>query len=118
MNEPQRDPETEAILSDPEAEQPVPVLPVRDVVLFPRMVVPLLFARPKSKTGLEEVRGSSRVALVLTQQDPTVEDPGPDDLFRVGCLARVMQLLEMPDGTARAVIEGVRRVREIGRAHV
>jgi len=89
----------------------MPVLPVRDVVVFPHMVIPLLFARPKSKAALDEIRSSTRSALVLTQKDPAVEDPTPDDLYRVGCLARVVQLLELPDGTARAVVEGGQRAR-------
>jgi len=111
MSDPQLTAEPEPDTGEPEIEPSLPVLPVRDVVVFPHMVVPLLFARPKSKVALEEVRSSTRSALVLTQRDAAVEDPLPDDLYRVGCTGRVVQLLELPDGTARAVIEGGRRVR-------
>jgi len=113
MNDPQphTEPEPEPDPRELDLEPSMPVLPVRDVVVFPHMVIPLLFARPKSKAALDEIRSSTRSALVLTQKDPAVEDPTPDDLYRVGCLARVVQLLELPDGTARAVVEGGRRAR-------
>jgi len=87
------------------------VLPVRDVVVFPQMVIPLVFGRPKSKAALNEVRNTERPVLLVTQRDGSVEDPMPDDLYAVGCLARVVQLMDLPDDTVRAMIEGVGRIR-------
>ncbi|MBM3475969.1 MAG: endopeptidase La [Armatimonadetes bacterium] len=75
------------------------------------MVIPLVFGRPKSKAALDEIRNTERPILLVTQRDGTVEDPTPKDLHEVGCLARVVQLMDLPDDTVRAMIEGVARVR-------
>jgi len=98
----------------PGMDQTLVILPVRDVVVFPQMVIPLVFGRPKSKAALDEVRNTERPILLVTQRDGTVEDPTPKDLYEVGCLARVVQLMDLPDDTVRAMIEGVARVRVTG----
>jgi ATP-dependent Lon protease len=95
----------------PAADQTLVILPVRDVVVFPQMVIPLVFGRPKSKAALDEIRNTERPILLVTQRDGTVEDPTPKDLYEVGCLARVVQLMDLPDDTVRAMIEGVTRIR-------
>ena len=92
-------------------DQPLVVLPIRDVVVFPHMVIPLVFGRPKSRAALEEVRNTDRPALLVTQRDGAVEDPGPEDLYRVGCVARIVQVMDLPGGTLQAVIEGLERAR-------
>lgn len=96
------------------ASQPLVVLPIRDVVVFPQMVIPLVFGRPKSRAALEEIRNTERPVLLLTQRDASVEDPVPSDLYTVGCLARVVQLMDLPDDTVRAMIEGMARLRVVG----
>jgi ATP-dependent Lon protease len=99
----------ESSVDAPQTEETLPVLPIRDIVVFPRLVIPLLFGRPKSKAALDEIRGGDRSILLLTQKDGAVEDPAPGDLHDVGCISRVVQLMDLPDGTIRALIEGERR---------
>ncbi len=89
----------------------VPVLPVRDVVVFPGTVVPLIFGRDRSLRALRRSRSEDALALLVAQRDPEVDDPDPADLFSVGAVGRCLQALELPDGTVRAVFEGLTRVR-------
>ena len=93
---------TEAILS--------PVLPLRDIVVFPHMVVPLFVGREKSIKALEEVMRDEKRIVLLTQKDSTCDDPGADDIYDRGCIAKIMQLLKLPDGTVRVLVEGEERI--------
>ena len=88
-----------------------PLLPLRNEVVFPHAVVPLGAMRRKSVRALEEAHRAESVLVLVTQRDITLEDPEPQDVYAVGTLARVAQLLELPDGTARAMVEGLARVR-------
>jgi ATP-dependent Lon protease len=89
----------------------LPLIPLKDLVLFPNLVVPLFVGREKSLLALEEsLRGDRHVALVL-QLDPDTQEPGQADLHAVGCVGTVLQELKLPDGTAKALVEGVVRVR-------
>ena len=88
-----------------------PVLPLRDIVVFPHMIVPLFVGREKSVRALEEVMGDDRQILLSSQIDPTQDDPGTDGIFRMGVLANVLQLLKLPDGTVKVLVEGKTRVR-------
>ncbi|MGR3619422.1 MAG: endopeptidase La [Roseovarius sp.] len=88
-----------------------PVLPLRDIVVFPHMIVPLFVGREKSVRALEEVMGEDKQILLSSQIDPADDDPAEDGIFRVGVLANVLQLLKLPDGTVKVLVEGVRRVR-------
>jgi ATP-dependent Lon protease len=89
----------------------LPLIPLRDLILFPNLVVPLFVGRERSIVALEEaMRGGHQVALV-TQRQPETEDPGPEDMYEIGCVANVLQELKLPDGTAKALVEGVKRVR-------
>ncbi len=88
-----------------------PVLPLRDIVLFPHMIVPLFVGREKSVRALEEVMAEDRQILLSSQMDPTVDDPTEDGIFRAGVLANVLQLLKLPDGTVKVLVEGKSRVR-------
>ncbi len=88
-----------------------PVLPLRDIVVFPHMIVPLFVGREKSVRALEEVMGDDRQILLSSQIDPTVDDPGTDGIYRAGVLANVLQLLKLPDGTVKVLVEGKTRVR-------
>ena len=88
-----------------------PVLPLRDIVVFPHMIVPLFVGREKSVRALEEVMQDDRQILLSSQIDPTVDDPKTDGIYRNGVLANVLQLLKLPDGTVKVLVEGRSRVR-------
>ena len=91
--------------------QSYPVLPLRDIVVFPHMIVPLFVGREKSVRALEEVMRDDRQILLSSQIDPTVDDPKTDGIYRAGVLANVLQLLKLPDGTVKVLVEGRSRVR-------
>jgi ATP-dependent Lon protease len=84
----------------------LPVLPLRDIVVFPHMVVPLFVGREKSVRALEEVMKTDKQILLVTQKDRDQDDPAPGDIFEVGVLATVLQLLKLPDGTVKVLVEG------------
>lgn len=88
-----------------------PVLPLRDIVVFPHMIVPLFVGREKSVAALEKVMDSGKQILLLTQKTPAIDDPGPDDLYMVGTIGTVLQLLKLPDGTVKVLVEGGVRAR-------
>jgi len=88
-----------------------PVLPLRDIVVFPHMVVPLFVGREKSVRALEEVMQDDKQILLSSQVDPAVDDPTADGIFRMGVLANVLQLLKLPDGTVKVLVEGKTRVK-------
>jgi len=89
----------------------LPLLPLKDVVIFPRMVVPLLVGRPASLAAVEGSLASNQPLFLCTQQDPNEENPGEDGLYAVGVAATVLQSLRMPDGTMKVVVEGLGRGR-------
>jgi ATP-dependent Lon protease len=89
----------------------LPVIALRDLVFFPYMVLPLLIGRARSVVALEEARQGDGLVLLVAQKNPAVDDPGTQDLFRVGSVARVVQVSPLPDGTARVVLEGLGRAR-------
>jgi ATP-dependent Lon protease len=91
----------------------VPVLPLRDVVVYPYMVVPLFVGRERSIKALEVAMASDKQVLVATQKNPGEDQPGEDGLYQIGTLATVLQLLKLPDGTVKVLIEGVKRARVI-----
>jgi ATP-dependent Lon protease len=84
----------------------LPVLPLRDIVVFPHMVVPLFVGREKSVRALEEVMKADKQILMVTQKDRDQDDPTPADIYEVGVLASVLQLLKLPDGTVKVLVEG------------
>ena len=88
-----------------------PLLPLRNVVVFPKMIVPLFVGREKSVKALEEVVKSKRQLLLATQREQKTDDPGPDEIFDIGVTASVLQLLKLPEGTVKALVEGEHRVR-------
>jgi len=87
-----------------------PVLPLRDIVVFPHMIVPLFVGREKSVRALEEVMQDDKQILLSSQIDPSVDDPDQDGIYRAGVLANVLQLLKLPDGTVKVLVEGRHRV--------
>lgn len=86
-----------------------PVLPLRDIVVFPYMIVPLFVGREKSVRALETVMQEDQKILLVSQKDPTVEDPKTRDLYSIGTLGQILQLLKLPDGTLKVLVEGVGR---------
>ena len=85
---------------------PLPLLPLRDIVVFPGMVVPLFVGRDKSVAALEAAMEADKDVFLLAQLDPGCDDPGRDDLYEVGTVAQVLQMLKLPDGTVRVLVEG------------
>ncbi len=86
-----------------------PVLPLRDIVVFPHMIVPLFVGREKSVRALEDVMQEDKQILLLTQKDAAQDDPSPEDLFTVGTIGTILQLLKLPDGTVKVLVEGGER---------
>ncbi len=97
-------------------ENKKPLLPLRDIVIFPSIVVPLFVGRKKSIKALEEVMKSDKSIVLVTQKNSEVDDPQNKDIFSYGCLSKILQLLKLPDGTVKVLVEGVSRVKivEIG----
>jgi len=91
--------------------QTYPLLPLRDIVVFPGMVVPLFVGREKSVAALEAAMEASKDIFLLAQLDPGCDDPEGDDLYDVGVVAQVLQLLKLPDGTVRVLVEGTARAQ-------
>ncbi|MDT8438148.1 MAG: endopeptidase La [Wenzhouxiangellaceae bacterium] len=94
--------------------QPTPVLSLRDVVVYPHMVIPLFVGRERSVHALDEAMNVDKRILLITQKSPEVEEPAPADLFGYGTLATILQMLRLPDGTTKVLVEGVERVRVTG----
>lgn len=88
-----------------------PVLPLRDIVVYPKMIVPLFVGREKSINALQEVVDTDQNIILTTQKDAAVEDPGADDIYHTGTIGTVLQLLRLPDGTVKVLIEGLERVK-------
>src|SRR3990172_10427089 len=86
-----------------------PVLPLRDIVVFPHMIVAFFVGGEKSIRALEEVMRADKQILLATQQNPGEDEPSPQTIFSVGTLASVLQLLKLPDGTVKVLVEGVAR---------
>ena len=91
--------------------QSFPLLPLRDIVVFPQMVVPLFVGRDRSVAALERAMAGDKDIFLVAQLDPAEDDPGSDDLFDLGVIASVLQLLKLPDGTVRVLVEGKGRAR-------
>ncbi len=87
------------------------VLPLRDIVVFPHMIVPLFVGREKSVQALEHVMHADKQIVLVTQKKPSEDDPGPDDLYGVGTIGTILQLLKLPDGTVKVLVEGGERVK-------
>jgi len=88
-----------------------PLLPLRDIVIFPSMVVPLFVGREKSIKALQEVMKTDKSIVLVTQKNSEIDDPEEKDLYSFGCLSKVLQLLKLPDGTVKVLVEGEKRVK-------
>jgi ATP-dependent Lon protease len=95
----------------PPAPLDLPLLPLRDVVVFPHMVIPLFVGRPKSIKALESAMESERRIMLVAQKTAAKDEPSVEDMFEVGCVATILQLLKLPDGTVKVLVEGQQRAR-------
>tara|TARA_B100000131_G_scaffold309672_1_gene340451 strand:+ start:222 stop:2609 length:2388 start_codon:yes stop_codon:yes gene_type:complete len=89
----------------------LPLLPLRDIVVFPSMVIPLFVGRDKSITALNEVMKSDKKIILVTQKNSEIDDPKKNDVFAFGCESNILQLLKLPDGTVKVLVEGIKRVK-------
>ena len=101
----------EEVSNKSETPNILPVLPLRDIVVFPHMVVPLFVGREKSVRALEDMMQSDKQILLVAQRDAANDDPSQDDIYQIGTVATVMQLLKLPDKTVKVLVEGVSRAR-------
>ena len=92
----------------------LPLLPLRDVVVFPHMVIPLFVGRPKSIKALEAAMEQGRQIMLVAQKAAGKDEPKADDMFEVGCVSSILQMLKLPDGTVKVLVEGARRARIAG----
>jgi len=89
----------------------LPLLPLRDVVVFPHMVIPLFVGRPKSIKALESAMEQGRSIMLVAQRNASKDDPSADDIHRLGCVSNILQMLKLPDGTVKVLVEGVQRAK-------
>ena len=89
----------------------LPLLPLRDIVVFPSMVIPLFVGRDKSISALTEVMKKEKKIILVTQKNSEIDDPKKTDVFMYGCEGSILQLLKLPDGTVKVLVEGTRRVK-------
>ena len=87
----------------------LPLLPLRDVVVFPHMVIPLFVGRPKSIKALEAAMEAGRQIMLVAQKAAGKDEPKPEDMFEIGCVSSILQMLKLPDGTVKVLVEGVQR---------
>jgi len=88
-----------------------PLLPLRDVVVFPHMVIPLFVGRPKSIKAMETAMESGKSILLVAQRSAAKDEPGPEDMYEIGCVSSILQMLKLPDGTVKVLVEGGSRAR-------
>jgi ATP-dependent Lon protease len=92
----------------------IPVLPLRDVVVYPHMVIPLFVGREKSINALDTAMQEDKKILLVAQKNAEIDDPGVEDIHEIGTLSTILQLLKLPDGTVKVLVEGAERVRITG----
>jgi ATP-dependent Lon protease len=98
-------------LDIPQEKMELPLLPLRDVVVFPHMVIPLFVGRPKSIKALELAMETGKSILLVAQKSAAKDDPEPGDLYDIGCISNILQMLKLPDGTVKVLVEGTQRAR-------
>jgi len=103
--------EDEELMRSEEIPEVIPILPVRNTVLFPGVVLPITAGRDKSIKLIRNAYQENDVIGVVAQKDPTVDDPGSDDFYQIGTVARIIKILQMPDGNTTAIIQGKKRFR-------
>ena len=94
-----------------EVYETLPIVPLRDVVVFPHMMMPFVIGRPSSTRALEHALMKDKRIFLAAQHDASVDDPRPEDIYTMGCVANVVQSLKLPDGNIKVLVEGVARAR-------
>jgi ATP-dependent Lon protease len=89
----------------------LPILPLRDVVVYPHTVIPLFVGRERSVAALDQAMAAGREILLVAQTQPDIDEPGPKDIYEIGTVATILQLLKLPDGTVKVLVEGIKRAR-------
>ena len=107
---------TEQTLTDNQSNKPIadgkmPLLPLRDVVVYPHLVIPLFVGRDKSVKALEIASDTDKKIMLVAQKSATKDEPDASDLYEIGTIATVLQMLKLPDGTVKVLVEGLHRVR-------
>jgi ATP-dependent Lon protease len=103
-------PSDKEILNPPVTTE-IPVLPLRDVVVYPHMVIPLFVGREKSIQALDTAMQDNKKILLVAQKSADIDEPGIEDVHEIGTLATILQLLKLPDGTIKVLVEGVQRAK-------
>ena len=103
--------EASAKFNEAEIPEELPILALRNAVLFPNTVIPITIGREKSLQLIREAYKGTKIIGAITQKDVTVEEPIVDDLYEIGTLARVLRIIEMPDGSVTAILQGVKRLK-------
>ena len=115
MSDQEQKPPAERPAVTPPAVQAIggqyPLLPLRDVVVFPHMVIPLFVGRPKSIKAMETAMESGKSILLVAQRSAAKDEPGPEDMYEIGCISSILQMLKLPDGTVKVLVEGGTRAR-------
>ena len=88
-----------------------PSLPLRDIVIFPGMIIPLFVGRDKSIKALNEVMKTNKKIILVTQKNAEIDDPAEEDLYSFGCESKILQLLKLPDGTVKVLVEWIERIK-------
>jgi ATP-dependent Lon protease len=96
-----------------EVYETLPIVPLRDVVVFPHMMMPFVIGRPSSTRALEHALAKDKRIFLAAQHDASTDDPRPEDIFTMGCVANVVQSLKLPDGNIKVLVEGVDRARAV-----
>ncbi|WP_175104994.1 LON peptidase substrate-binding domain-containing protein, partial [Pararobbsia alpina] len=97
----------------PSERTTLPLLPLRDVLVFPRVVSPLFVGRPKSIKALEVALEGGKHIMFVAQKTSEKDEPTPADMYEVGCVANILQMLKLPDGTVKVLVEGLQRARTL-----
>jgi len=100
-------------IKEKEIPEVLPVLPIRDIVVFPYMIIPLFVGRQVSIDAIDNALSGNRMVMLLTQRDMSVETPGPNDLFRVGAVGLIMRMLKLPDGRVKILVQGLSKARAL-----
>jgi ATP-dependent Lon protease len=103
--------ESNITLNVDDLSKTTPVLPLRDVVVYPHIVIPLFVGRERSISALDQAMQAGKQILLVAQKEADVDEPGADDIYRLGTLATILQLLKLPDGTVKVLVEGGERAR-------
>jgi ATP-dependent Lon protease len=96
-----------------EVYETLPIVPLRDVVVFPHMMMPFVIGRPSSTRALEHALLKDKRIFLAAQHDASIDDPKTDDVYTMGCVANVVQSLKLPDGNIKVLVEGVDRARAV-----